>query len=124
MYPARGLSRYGVLGKVVDANTSNPLTKSKVVLSICDEGCIQKTDSAGIIRLPPHYILYLTWTLCGPIIQSKEPTDIKVSVEGYQTATLLTTACDIPPEKRKHLSPQPAKREGDYFILGTIRMKK
>lgn len=82
-YPAKGVERYGVTGRVIDSETKEPISKREVTLCIDGENITKKTDKRGHFEVRPKYDWYWTWTISGPV-RIYGGVTLKLCVDGYQ----------------------------------------
>jgi hypothetical protein len=86
-YPACGVARNGVRGRVV-YSTGQPVPNAELVFTTSldaqsYESGRAMTDIEGRFCIQPHYSMYVTWLFTGPILKAAPPTSVSIHVQGY-----------------------------------------
>jgi hypothetical protein len=110
---------YGVNGRLLDADTQNPITNTAVNISVDGRNRDLKTNRDGYFAVPPETNGYWTW-LGGPIYKNAEEAKCEIRVSEY--ATFKTTFVTHEAGISTNGTIEPVQK---YCLqLGNIKLKK
>lgn len=111
--------RYGVEGRLLDADTSEPMTKRRVHVTVDGQDHVKKTNRSGAFKIPPDRHYYWAWLMGGPYWAPPRGACIGLATDRY---TPYQWESAVWPQETPGLD---QKRLGDGYIdLGNIEMKR
>jgi hypothetical protein len=111
--------RYGVEGKLVDADSRAPLAKQRIQVTVDWREHDRKTGRQGEFKIGPDRRHYWAWLMGGPFWPAPTRTSIQILSGGYvpYNRDIARGSSDGTPPDRDRLS-------DGYIDLGIIGLKK
>jgi hypothetical protein len=111
--------RYGVEATLVDAKTTEPISKQRVQVTVDGQEHAKRTDRSGTFKISPERHHYWAWLMGGPYWGPPRGASIQVTTEGYTSYQRDWAAW---PQADAELD-QNRLRDG-YLNLGSIEMMR
>jgi hypothetical protein len=126
VYPDRGVTAWGLKGKLIDAETQRPMVQKKVIVSNDGKVFSLTTDAMGEFEIAPVYQWYMIGASSSAGVEPpKIPDPVVVSVENYENIHLNVTGIwDSDPQRAKDRSITKVEMKDNFFLLGKILMKR
>jgi len=119
-YPRATVTRYGVKGRLVDAQTKQAITDAPLTVVVDEIKFTLRTNGKGDFQAPSE--VYWNWNrfISGPMYTSAEQATIRVQSSGYQPFDI--TLLSAPP-----LNPSDeiiGNISGSYMLLGDVELQR
>jgi len=119
--PKKTVARYGVEGRLTDAVSGEPITKSPFCVVVEGKAFSKETNRRGEFKLAPKMHHFWTW-LGGPWLPEATRANVLITFDGYapyqRTFVVRTEYPDVP------VPPDLDRLKGCYITLGDIQMRR
>ncbi len=112
---------YGVAGRLVDADTGEPLARQQVQVVVDFREHTEKTNKRGEFQVPPKRLRYWAWLMGGPFYPNPFRASIEIRSASHDPYTRESI---VVPESLDSPAPDKSRLADGCINLGDVAMKK